>query len=106
MAIKLHILFILILNCSCLIDIDQETKIEFISFEIKNNSENRNHFYVVGPKPDGSQFSYGFPMMPNAKRLENWSVGTKVYQANSLGFKNLLVTITKDNENQIVNLFN
>lgn len=79
---------------------------EYINFKIKNNSSNRNQFYVVGPKPDGSKFSYGFPMMPNSKRHENWTVGTKVYKVSSLGFKNLLVTITKENENQIVELFN
>lgn len=78
----------------------------YINFKIKNNSGNRNDFYVVGPKPDGSKFSYGFPMMPNAKRHENWTIGTQVYKVNSLGFKNLLITITKDNEDQIVNLFN
>lgn len=78
---------------------------EFINFKIKNNSSNRNQFYVVGPKPDGSKFSYGFPMMPNSKRNENWSVGTKVYKVNALGFKKLLITIKKENENQTVNLF-
>ncbi len=80
--------------------------IEFINFKIKNNSSNRNQFYVVGPKPDGSKFSYGFPMMPNSKRNENWSVGTKVYKVNALGFKKLLITIKKENENKIVDLFN
>lgn len=81
-------------------------QIEYINFKIKNNSSNRNHFYVVGPKPDGSKFSYGFPMMPNSKRDENWTTGTKVYKVNRLGFKKLLITITKTNENQIVDLFN
>ena len=77
----------------------------FINFKIKNNSTNRNNFYVVGPKPDGSKFSYGFPMMPNAKRKENWSVGTKVYKVNSLGFRKLLITIKKEDEGQVVELF-
>ncbi len=77
----------------------------FIKFRIKNNSTNRNNFYVVGPKPDGSKFSYGFPMMPNAKRKENWSVGTKVYKVNSLGFRKLLITIKKEDEGTIVELF-
>ncbi|WP_299336345.1 DUF2807 domain-containing protein [uncultured Psychroserpens sp.] len=81
------------------------TEATYIKFKIKNNSANRNQFYVVGPKPDGSKFSYGFPMMPYAKRQENWTVGTKVYKVNSLGFKNLLVTISEDNENQTINLF-
>jgi len=77
----------------------------FINFKIKNNSTNRNNFYVVGPKPDGSKFSYGFPMMPNAKRKENWSVGTKVYKVNSLGFRKLLITIKKEDKGKVVELF-
>lgn len=84
----------------------KKSKTEYIDFKIKNNSSNRNDFFVVGPKPDGSKFSYGFPMMPYSKRHENWTVGTKVYKVNSLGFKKLLITITKENENQIVDLFN
>ncbi|MBO3116450.1 DUF2807 domain-containing protein [Winogradskyella sp. DF17] len=78
---------------------------EYITFKIKNNSNNRNQFYVEGPKPDGSKFSYGFPMMPYSKRNEKWTVGTKVYKVNSLGFKKLLVEIKKENENSIINLF-
>jgi hypothetical protein len=78
---------------------------KFIKFRIKNNSFNRNHFYVVGPKPDGSKFSYGFPMMPNSKRKENWSVGTKVYKVSALGFKKLLVKIKKEDEGRIIDLF-
>lgn len=78
---------------------------KFIKFRIKNNSNNRNHFYVVGPKPDGSKFSYGFPMMPNSKRNENWSIGTKVYKVNGLGFKKLLIKIKKEDEGKTINLF-
>ncbi|PTX61606.1 putative autotransporter adhesin-like protein [Kordia periserrulae] len=78
---------------------------EWIHFNIKNNNSNRNNFFVVGPKKDGSKFGYGFPMMPNATRKENWTVGTKVYKVNRLGFRKLLVTITKEDENTTVNLF-
>lgn len=77
----------------------------YINFKIKNNSSNRNHFYVVGPKQDGSKFSYGFPMMPNQKRKENWTVGTKVFKVNNLGFKKLLIKIKKEDEGKVINLF-
>lgn len=80
-------------------------KPEFINFKIKNNSANRNHFYVVGPKPNGKKFSYGFPMMPFAKRKEYWTTGTKVYKVNRLGFRKLLITIKAEDENEIVKLF-
>lgn len=84
----------------------KDKDVRYISFKIKNNSKNREHFEVVGPKPDGSKFGYGFPMMPNATRKENWTVGTKVYKVTSLGFRKLLVTITADNEDEVVKLFN
>ena len=86
-------------------DIVKNPEAEFIDFKIKNNSTNRNNFFVVGPKPDGSKFSYGFPMMPNTKRKENWSVGTKVYKVNRLGFRKLLITIKKEDEGKVVELF-
>ncbi|WP_299361694.1 DUF2807 domain-containing protein [Winogradskyella sp.] len=97
-------------NGGQVLSLDQKNDIKnpeavFINFKIKNNSNNRNQFFVVGPKPDGTKFSYGFPMMPNAKRKENWSVGTKVYKVNSLGFRTLLITIKKEDEGKILELF-
>lgn len=79
--------------------------LKWIRFKIKNNAANRNHFVVIGPKKDGSSFSYGFPMMPNAIRKENWSVGTQLYQKNSLGFRKLIKTITKADEGRTISLF-
>jgi len=79
--------------------------ISYIRFKIKNNSKNRNQFYVVGPKPEGGKFSYGFPMMPGATRKENWTNGTKVYKVNSIGIKKLLVEIKAQDEGKTVALF-
>lgn len=78
---------------------------KYISFKIKNNSLNRNHFEVVGAKQDGSKFGYGFPMMPNTTRKETWTIGTKVFKVNKIGLKKLLITISENNENKVVNLF-
>lgn len=78
---------------------------KYINFKIKNNSANRNHFEVVGPKQDGSKFGYGFPMMPFATRKETWTIGTKVYKTNKLGLKKLLITIKPEDENMVVKLF-
>lgn len=78
---------------------------EYIKFKIKNNSTTRNHFLVIGPKPDGSKFSYGFPMMPQAIRKENWTTGTKVYKVSKLGKRKLLITIKKEDKDKIVTLF-
>lgn len=44
-------------------------------------------------------------MMPNALRKENWTVGTKIYKTNSLGIRNLLVTIKKEDADTTVELF-
>ncbi len=79
--------------------------INWISFKIKNNSWNRNQFYVVGPKSDGSKFSYGFPMMPGKVKKERWSVGTKIYKVNKIGFRKLLVTIKSEDQGKTVKLF-
>lgn len=84
---------------------EENSNVEWISFKIKNNSWNRNHFVVVGPKKDGSKFSYGFPMMPGKVKKERWSTGTKVYKVSKLGLRKLLVTITSDDEGKTVKLF-
>jgi len=88
---------------------DSKTEIakatRYIDIKIKNNSFLRKHFVVVGPKPDGSNFSYGFPMMPGGTKSEKWTIGTKIYKENSVGGRNLLVTLTEEDEGQTVKLF-
>lgn len=83
----------------------ENSEIKWITFKIKNNSWNRNHFVVVGPKEDGSKFSYGFPMMPGKVKKERWSTGTKIYKVNKIGLRKLLVTIKAEDEGQTVKLF-
>lgn len=83
----------------------KDESIKYIDFKIKNNSGNRHNFVVEGPKPDGKKFSYGFPMMPLAIRKERWTAGTNIYKVNSLGLRELLVTIEQEDENQTVKLF-
>ncbi|MDT7831484.1 DUF2807 domain-containing protein [Flavobacteriaceae bacterium S356] len=80
-------------------------EITWISFKIKNNSWNRNHFVVVGPKQNGGRFSYGFPMMPGLSKKERWTVGTKVYKVNKIGLRKHLVTIKAGDEGKVVKLF-
>jgi len=78
---------------------------DYITLKIKNNSWNRNHFEVRGPKKDGGHFGYGFPMMPGATKKERWTVGTKVYKKSKLGLRKLLVTITADDAGKTIQLF-
>ena len=84
--------------------VNPDTK--WINVKIKNNSWKRNHFVVVGPKPDGRKFSYGFPLMPLQSKSERWTVGTKVYKENSMGQRKLLVTLTAEDEDAMVKLIN
>lgn len=88
-----------------IVDTPTNTENRYIAIKIKNNSWNRNHFAVRGPKADGSHFGYGFPMMPGAVKKERWTVGTKIYKVNKLGFKKLLVTITDEDEDKTIHLF-
>ena len=81
------------------------SELKWINFKIKNNSWNRNNFVVIGPKKDGSKFSYGFPMMPGKIKKERWSIGTKVYKVNRAGMKKLLITIKPENKSQTIKLF-
>ncbi len=77
----------------------------FIEFKIKNNSSERIQCYVIGPKPDGKRFSYGFPMNPGQVRKKNWTTGSKVYKKSALGTKKLLVEIKNGDEGELVSLF-
>lgn len=84
---------------------EESKKVNWISFKIKNNSWNRNNFFVVGPRGDGGKFSYGFPMMPGKVKKERWSVGTKIYKVNKVGLRKLLVKIKPEDEGTTVKLF-
>ena len=84
--------------------VNEEAK--YITIKLKNNSWNRHHLQVIGPKQDGTNFGYGFAMMPWSTKEETWTVGTKIYKVNELGLKKLLVTLTAENENNLVKLFN
>jgi len=77
----------------------------YIDLQIKNNSWTRKHFVVIGPKPDGRKFSYGFSMMPGAKKSERWTIGSKIYSENRFGKRKLLATITAADEGQVRSIF-
>ena len=77
----------------------------YIEFKLKNNSANRIQCEVVGPKPDGSRFGYGFPMNPGQVRKKNWTVGSKVYKKTVLGTKKLLAEVVEADEGKIKLLY-
>lgn len=79
--------------------------IQFINLKLKNNSWNRHQYVVVGPKPDGSSFSYGFPMNPGQVRKKYWTNGTKVYQTNWWGIRKLVLTIEAEDADKTVKIY-
>ena len=79
--------------------------VQYISFKIKNNSYNRKHFFVVGPKPEGGKFSYGFPLMPGGTRKETWTTGTRIYTVNRLGLRKLVRKISLMDKGKTLPLF-
>ncbi len=82
---------------------ESKESLQYIDFEIVNNSWSRKHFVVRGPK--GHPFSYGFPMNPLFSRPERWPVGTKVYKTSPLGMEQLILEIRAEDENQRIQLF-
>ena len=76
----------------------------YISLQIKNDSWKRINAYVIGPKPEGGKFSYGFPMRPGQTRSERWTIGSKIYRVSTLGTKKLLTTITANDEGKTIHL--
>ena len=83
----------------------KDPRAKFIDIKIKNNSPKRIQAYVIGPKPDGRKFSYGFPINPGQVRKEKWSIGTKVYSVSKGGSKKKLVEITQQDEGKVVPLY-
>lgn len=79
--------------------------IQWINIRIKNNSLTTSKFVVVGPKQDGSQFSYGFSIFPSLTKNERWTVGSKIYRETTNGLKELLVTISESDKDKTIKLF-
>ncbi|WP_424003681.1 GIN domain-containing protein [Maribacter sp. IgM3_T14_3] len=77
----------------------------FINVKLKNNSWSKNKYVVVGPKADGSSFSYGFVMWPRQSKAERWTIGSKVYRVNRMGKRKLVAQLTVNDKNEVVKLF-
>ena len=84
---------------------ENDRTVRYINFKIRNNSGKRSNFYVIGPKPEGGKFSYGFPMNAGGLRKERWTTGTKIYKTTGMGTRKLLRVIEATDENTTVALF-
>mgnify|MGYP000020277182 CR=1 FL=1 len=82
----------------------QEVDTRYISLKVKNNSWRRKSFVVVGPKKDGSSFSYGFSLFPGQTKSERWTIGSEVFIVRGKD-QTLVTTIEAKDENQLVKLF-
>lgn len=76
----------------------------YINLKIKNNSWGRKTFVVVGPKKDGTSFSYGFSLFPGQTKSERWTIGSEVFIVKDQK-RTLVATVEARDENQLVKLF-
>jgi len=77
--------------------------IEFVDVKLKNNTARRKNIRFRGPSE--KPFGYGTPIGAKAVKHEKFPVGTRIYQTNSTGKDKLLLTITKENAGQTLQLF-
>lgn len=78
-------------------------KVEYVEVKIKNNTSRKRNIRFLGPIE--SPFGYGAPIRAKAVKQETLPVGTRIYQENLMGKDKLLLTITKDNAGQTLELF-
>ena len=78
-------------------------QVEYVAFTLVNNSRKKLSLRVEGPRE--KQFSYGFNLLANSGRNENWPVGTKLYNEGRLLSDKLLLTIKADMAGKEVDIF-
>jgi Putative auto-transporter adhesin, head GIN domain len=73
--------------------------IKRINVTLYNPDNSKKNYYVTGPNDDGSAFSYGIGLEAMGKKMERFTVGTKLY------YKRKLVAIVKEtDDNQVIKL--
>ena len=87
-------------------DDNPNNEAKYIEIKLKNNSLKFINAFVIGPKPNGGSFSYGFNLFPGQVKKERWTVGTKIYKERKRGSRELFREITENDENQIVKIYN
>ena len=81
----------------------EAAEVQYIEITLFNNSRENLDLRVEGPQQ--RSFGYGFPLIANGTRKENWPVGTKVYKQGRLLADELLLTIDEDMADQQIKLF-
>jgi Putative auto-transporter adhesin, head GIN domain len=73
--------------------------IKRINVTLYNPDNSKKSYYVTGPNDDGSAFSYGIGLDGMGKKMERFTVGTKLY------FKRkLIATLKETDDNQVIKL--
>lgn len=80
-------------------------KLQYVEVEVRNNSIKRQNFFIEGPNENGRDFSYGFSLMPFAKRSKTVPVGTRIFSDSGIRHRPL-ITIEADDDGASLDLFN
>lgn len=81
----------------------EKVDVEYVALTLVNNSRKRVNLRVEGPRD--RNFSYGFSMVSDSKRREDWPIGTRLYTESTLLAGELLLTITEEMQGQNVEIF-
>jgi Putative auto-transporter adhesin, head GIN domain len=73
--------------------------IKRVNVTLYNPENSKKSYYVKGPNDDGSAFSYGIGLEGMGKKMERFTVGTKIYYK-----RKLVATMKETDDNQVVKL--
>jgi hypothetical protein len=73
--------------------------IKRVNVTLYNPDNSKKSYYVKGPNDDGSAFSYGIGLDGMGKKMERFTVGTKIYYK-----RKLVATMKETDDNQVVKL--
>jgi Putative auto-transporter adhesin, head GIN domain len=70
-----------------------------VNVTLYNPDNSKKSYYVKGPNDDGSAFSYGIGLEAMGKKMERFTVGTKLYYK-----RKLVATLKETDDNQVIKL--
>jgi Putative auto-transporter adhesin, head GIN domain len=73
--------------------------IKRINVTLYNPDNSKKNYYVTGPNDDASAFSYGIGLEAMGKKMERFTVGTKLYYK-----RKLVATLKETDDNQVIKL--
>jgi Putative auto-transporter adhesin, head GIN domain len=73
--------------------------IKRVNVTLYNPENSKKSYSVAGPNDDGSAFSYGIGLEAMGKKMERFTVGTKLYYK-----RKLVATLKESDDNQVIKL--